>query len=371
MKALEHGGNLKKFARRFQIAEKDVLDFSSNITPLGLPESVQKLYPQLLDRLTSYPDPSASELRAEIARLYPVFPENVLAGNGSMDLLALLVRTIAPKRALLVEPCFLEYRRLLHLQGAHVKSVSLKEGNQFQFPYKEIFGALPNTDLLILCHPNNPTGSALKREELVELLSECRRRNIFVIVDEAFADWTPELSVAREIKDNSFFAVVRSLTKFYGLAGIRAGYAVGSRRLMETLGAHQDPWSMNAISQGLSLAALRDKDFQEDSLEWYREESAWFLNAFQAVEGLKVFPSFANFFLFKIMIPQLSADSLFQFCGEKGIYIRLLRDFPGLGEPYFRAALRQRKDNEKLLQIFQEWTAQHKMAFYAEEHPRA
>jgi threonine-phosphate decarboxylase len=370
VKALEHGGNLKKFARRFQIQEKDILDFSSNITPLGLPDSVKKLYPQLLDRLTTYPDPSASELRAEVARLYPLFPENILAGNGSMDLLALIVRTIAPKRALLVEPSFLEYRRLLHLQGAQIKSVSLKEGNQFQFPYKEIFGALPNTDLVILCHPNNPTGSALKREELLELLSECRRRNIFVVVDEAFADWTPELSVAREIKDNSFFAVVRSLTKFYGLAGIRAGYAVGSRRLMETLGAHQDPWSMNAVSQALSIEALRDKDFQEESLEWYQAESAWFLSAFQAVEGIKVFPSFANFFLIKIMIPQMSAENLFQFCGEKGVYIRLLRDFPGLGDPYFRVGLRRRKDNETLLRIFQEWASLHKNAFYAEEHRR-
>lgn len=359
MKAVEHGGNLKKFAKRFQIAEKDILDFSSNITPLGLPESVRKLYPELVERLTSYPDPLSSELRAEIARLYPLFPENILAGNGSMDLLALVIRTLAPKRALLVEPCFLEYRRLLNLQGAQVKSVSLKEGHQFQFPYKEIFGALPNTDLLILCHPNNPTGTALRREELVELLTECRRRNIFVIVDEAFADWNPELSIAREIKDNSFCVVLRSLTKFYGLAGIRSGYALGSRRLMETLVGNQDPWSMNAVAQALSVTALRDSEFRVQSLAWYQEESAWFMQAFQSIDGLKLFPSLANFFLMKVSIPQVSAENLFQFCGEKGIYLRLLRDLPGLGDSYFRVGLRARAENEKLLAVFGEWAKNH------------
>jgi threonine-phosphate decarboxylase len=357
MKTVEHGGNLKKFAKRFQIAEKDILDFSSNITPLGLPESVRKLYPELADRLTSYPDPSSQELRSEIVRQYALFPENILAGNGSMDLLALVVRALAPKRALLVEPCFQEYRRLLHLQGAQVQSVSLKEGNQFLFPYKEIFAGLQNMDLVILCHPNNPTGTALRREELMELLSECRRRNIFVIVDEAFADWNPELSVAKEIKDNSYFAVVRSLTKFYSLAGIRAGYAVGSRRLIETLAGHQDPWSMNAVAQALSVAALRDKEFKDESLAWFQEESTWFLQAFQSLDGLKIYPSLANFFLMKITLPQMSAETLFEFCGEKGIYVRPLRDFPGLGAPYFRVGLRKRDDNQKLLQTLQQWAA--------------
>lgn len=367
MKAVDHGGNLKKFSKRFQAAEKDILDFSCNITPFGLPEPVRKLYPELADRLTSYPDPLSQELRAEIARQYPLFPENILAGNGSMDLLALLIRTLAPKRALLVEPCFQEYRRLLHLEGAQVQSVSLKEGNQFQFPYKEIFAALQNMDLLILCHPNNPTGTALRREELLELLNECRRRNIFVIVDEAFADWNPELSVVREIKDNSYFAVLRSLTKFYALAGIRAGYAVGSRRLIETLAARQDPWSMNVVAQALSVAALRDAAFREQSLAWFQEESAWVLQAAQSLDGLRFFSSLANFFLVKVTVPQVSAENLFEFCGERKIYIRLLKDFPGLGDAYCRMGLRGREDNQRLFEVLREWTAKHKDSFFASQ----
>ncbi len=357
MKTLEHGGNLKKFSRQFGKKEGEILDFSSNVTPLGFPESVRRLYPALLDSLTQYPDPSSTALRSEITRHFPLFPENVIVGNGSMELLALVVRSLAPKRALLVEPCFAEYRRLLHLQGAQVKSISLREGNQFSFSFKEIFGALPGTDFIILGHPNNPTGTALPREEMRELLADCRRRNIFVVIDEAFVDWCPDLSVARDVKDNASFIVLRSLTKFYGLAGIRAGYGLGSRRVIETLEARQDPWSVNIVSQGLSAAALRDGDFREQSLAWFQEESAWFYKELSALEGFRVFPGLANFFLMKIAAPLQEADSLYQFCGEKGIYLRLLNDFPGLGASYFRIALKDRAQNEYLLAAFREWAA--------------
>jgi threonine-phosphate decarboxylase len=358
MKAFSHGGHLKQFSKQFQIPEKQILDFSSNVTPFGLPESARKIYPELIDQLTAYPDPDAYDLRAEVARHFPLFPENVIAGNGSMDLLALAIRALAPKRALLVEPCFSEYRRLLNLQGAQIKSVVLKEGERYGFLFKEIQGSLPSTDFVIIGHPNNPTGTAFKREELLELLADCRRRNIFVVVDEAFADWTPEISVAKEIKDNSFFFVTRSLTKFYGLAGLRAGYGLGSRRLIETLETNQSPWSMNTASQQLSIAALRDKDFRTESLGWFQEESRDFYQKLKKIPGFRVFPSLANFFLMKIALPQVGAESLFQFCGQNGIYIRLLRDFPGLGAAYFRIALRSREENQKLLQVFQKWAEQ-------------
>ena len=357
MKTLEHGGNLKKFARQFGKKDTDILDFSSNVTPLGFPESVRELYPALLDQLTQYPDPSSSALRLEITRHFPLFPENVIVGNGSMKLLALVVRSFAPKRALLVEPCFAEYRRLLHLQGARVKSISLREGNQFKFSFKEIFGALPGTDFLILGHPNNPTGTALPREEMRELLADCRRRNIVVVIDEAFVDWCPDFSLARDVKDNASFIVLRSLTKFYGLAGIRAGYGLASRRVIESLESGRDPWSVNIVAQGLSVAALRDGDFRKESLAWFQEESAWFYKALSGLEGFRVFPGLANFFLMKIAVPLQEAESLYRVCGEKGIYLRLLNDFPGLGAAYFRIALKDRQQNEFLLAAFREWAA--------------
>lgn len=360
MKNSKHGGDLKNFARQFEIREKDILDFSSNISPLGLPESVKQLYPQLMESMLAYPDSSAQALRSEITRLYPLFPENVIAGNGSMALMALVMRTIAPKRALVIEPCFSEYRRLLLQQGAKVKSLVLKEAQQFQFAYREILGSLSGIDFMILGHPNNPTGTALKREELIDLLAECRRRNIFVVVDEAFADWNPQISIGREIKDNSFFFVLRSLTKFYGLAGIRAGYGLGARRLIETLEAQQEPWAMNGLAQALSVAAVRDGDFNRRNHEWFHEESARFASALQKIEGFRVFPSLANFLLVKVTFPQVSAESLYRFCGERKIYIRLLNDFPGLGAAFFRIAVRTPEDNAKLLEVFQEWSSRQK-----------
>lgn len=354
MNTLGHGGDLKKFAGQFGIQIEDIVDFSSNVTPLGLPETVREIYPDLLWGIVSYPDPFASELRAEIAGYYSFSPENVVAGNGSMGVLSLVIRSLAPKRALIVEPCFSEYRRLLHLSGAQIRSVALSERNQFQFSLKELLESLAGVDFLILGHPNNPTGTALSCEQLQELLCECGRRNVFTVIDEAFVDWCPPLSVACEIKKNSSLIVLRSLTKFYGLAGVRAGYGLSSKRLIETLQARQEPWSMNGIAQALSIAALRDENFRIQSLRWFEEESRWFCEGLSALEGFQVFPSRANFFLIKAA--DKNARDLYRFCGEKGFYIRTLENFPGLGDSFFRLSIRKRAENERILTLLKEWT---------------
>lgn len=348
MSAVPHGGDLRGFAGKFGLREEEILDFSSNINPLEFPPSVANLYFQLLPELSRYPDPTAQELRLEISRHFPVWPENVIAGNGTMGLLSLAIRTLAPRRALLIEPSFTEYRRLLNLQGTEVRSLLLKEENRFEFSLPQILGALSGVDLLLLGHPNNPTGTALSRAALLELLQEARRRNIFVVIDEAFADWSPEISVAREIKDNTYFLVVRSLTKFFSLAGIRSGFALGSRKFIEKLAACQETWSCNRLAQKLSIAALREGEFRRRSLEWFREESRWMLVALESLGWLKVYPSLANFFLLKVK-PPFYAQTLSQDLGQRKIYVRTLLDFAGLDASYLRVALRSRKDNESLL----------------------
>ncbi len=351
----EHGGNLEEFCRKFQIPMSGVLDFSSNVTPLGLPEKVRMLYPQLLEKIPAYPDSEAKELCGVIAEQESLACENVIAGNGSMAVMALVIRALAPKSGLLIEPCFSEYRRLLELQGAQIQSVLLREEESFEFSLDKILTALPGKDFLILGHPNNPTGTALKPQELLKLLAICHERGIFVVVDEAFVDWTPEISVAPFLNEGSSFLILRSLTKFYGLAGIRAGYGLASRRVIKILKDYQEPWGMNVLAQALSVAALEDQTFRSRSLAWFGGEKNRFEEKLRSLEGYRVFLGCANFFLLKTSARHVpgTAEDLFEFCGQQGIYIRLLRDFPGL-ENYFRVALRTDADNEKLLTSLRE-----------------
>lgn len=350
-KQIEHGGNLRAFAKHFRFRENEVIDFSSNINPLGIPESVRRLYLESVNELSRYPDPSSTELCHEIAKQFSVKSEQVIAGNGSMALLGLSIRALAPKQALLIEPCFSEYRRLLEQQSTKVHSISLREEDDFNFKLSEIVNALSSIDLLILGHPNNPTGSALSRTELLELLKQAARHGVYVIIDEAFSDWVSEISVANEIKEESNFIVVRSLTKFFALAGIRSGFALGPSKLIAQMKEAAEIWSVNRLAEKLSVAALRDSTFQDESHQWFREESAWFYQALKSLDSFKVFPSLANFFLIQIPTIDPMNQTLFEFLGKRNLFVRPAKNFLGLSNSYYRFALRTRKDNELLLQF--------------------
>ena len=347
---IEHGGNLRAFALRFQIPENEILDFSSNINPLGIPDSVRRLYLESVKELSRYPDPSSTELCREITRHFLVQPENVIAGNGSMALLGLAVRALAPKRALLIEPCFSEYRRLLEQQSAEVHSILLRQEEDFNFKLSEIFKALPGKDLLIFGHPNNPTGTALGRSEILHLFGEAERQGVFVVVDEAFADWVPEISTANEVRKRSNLLVVRSLTKFFALAGIRSGFALGPSRLISAMKNYQETWSVNRLAEKLSVAALRDKGFQDKSREWFQKESLEFRKALEALGAFKVYPSLASFFLIRL---SQNAESPLDFLGRNGICIRPAQNFRGLDSFYFRTAVRLSHQNQFLVQSLQ------------------
>ena len=345
---LRHGGELRLFSEKFGIPEREILDFSSNINPWGPPDSVREIFESLKEELRVYPDSEALAFRREVARHFPIFPENVIAGNGAAELLDLILRLLRPKRALLIEPTFLEYRRLLNLQGAQIRSISLREKDSFRFSPSEVANALLGVDVAIFAHPNNPTGTHLSRESLQHLLGEAKRRNIFIVLDEAFVDWTPELSMAKEVRDDSFFFVVRSLTKFFALPGIRIGYGLGSRKLIEKLNTLQVPWSCNRLAQKLGETALRDGRFINESRDWLSTERDWLEAGLQKISWLKAYPSASNFLLVR-HAPSSEGRSLIEAMAKRGIYLRDLTEFPGLGPTYFRVAVRKREENEKLL----------------------
>lgn len=342
-----HGGDLLGFAARFGKRAEDILDFSSNINPLGLPDSLTQLYHHSLADLSLYPDPGARPLVEKIAEVFSLTPEGIMAGNGSMEILNLAVRALKPRRALLIEPCFNEYRRLLEHQGCGVSVISLKPEEDFRFCLESVLQRLPEVQLLILGHPNNPTGTALTREKMLSLVEQARRLGVFVIADEAFADWEPEISVAREAQREEGLLVVRSLTKFFALAGIRSGFAIGPQDLIQKMKSEQGPWACNRLAQKLSTAILADLDFAVKSRRWLREEKEWLRVSLKNFKNFEVFPSRTNFFLVKSEEP---VSALFDFLGRRGIYIRQIQDIPGFEDSFFRIAVKTRKDNQRLVE---------------------
>jgi threonine-phosphate decarboxylase len=350
---LRHGGETADFARETGKDAQDILDFSSNINPLGVSPKIKKVYEESFNCISEYPDSYAREFCRAAARHLSVEAGNVLAGNGAVSLIDLTIRSLRPKRALLVEPCFNEYRRLLHLVGAQVRQLLLKEEDSFRFSYEDIIQRLDGMDMVVLGYPNNPTGTALKRQEMVALVRETKRRGTFLLVDEAFIDWDPGRSIYQEIKHSSSLAVIRSLTKFFALAGIRSGFVLAAPKVIAGMRSVQEPWSCNALAQKLSIAALEDKGFQERSLQWFQEESKHFYQRLSQCPKIKAFPSLANFFLLKLNDSE-NRDRFSNFIRSQGIYLREMDDIGGLNNRYFRVALKSRRQNLFLIEKLKE-----------------
>ena len=355
-----HGGDITGFLKKIGKSEEDILDFSSNITPLPVSPVLTKVYQDAIACLGRYPDSYAREFCREIGIRFGVDHDCVIAGNGAISLIDLVLRAYRPQQALLIQPCFNEYQRLLHLYGAQVREIFLKEEEDFQFSYKEILDHLKGIDMLILGYPNNPTGTALDRQEMVALIQETKRRGVFLLVDEAFIDWNPQLSIDQEIQRNSSLVVVRSLTKFFGLAGIRSGFAFADQRIIEKMRSVQEPWSCNGLAQRLSVAALREVEFQQRTLFWFTEESKFLEKRLSFIPGIKIFPSLANFFLAKLMNPD-QEEIFWTHMESCGIYLREMGDFCGLSNRYFRMALKTREENLILIDRLQEALVENKL----------
>ncbi len=352
-----HGGDIAGFATSIGKSVNQIIDFSSNINPLGPPPSLKQVYQSSFSLVTKYPDLYCRELHQTIAKHLGLSTNNILAGNGAIALIELAIRALQPKNVLLAEPCFTEYKRLAQLHNANVHSIYLREEDKFEFSLKQITDQLANMNLVILGSPNNPTGTALNQKELLSLIQIVEQRDSFLLIDEAFIDWHPNNSVVNRVQPNSSFAVIRSLTKYFALAGIRIGYAVGTESFIEHMQQLQETWSCNAVAQALGVAALNDIAFQESSRQWFQEESVRFKQDLESIPAIQIFPGLVNYILIKIQ--EKYVNDFWNTMKEEGIYLRTTQDFNGLDHRYFRVAIRTRKENQFLVEKFKECFAKY------------
>lgn len=348
-----HGGNIYKAALESGISEEKIMDFSASINPLGVSAKVKEVILQELDPLVNYPDPDTKELRHKISRHLGLDPENILCGNGSTELIYLIPRALKPKSVLITAPAFSEYERACRLNyESSIMSYELKEKNNFQINPDEFISAMtgemnstPHCDMAFLCNPNNPTGSLLKREEVLKIAEAARESKCFLVVDEAFIDFTPDESVIADVRDNPYLMVLRSMTKFYALTGLRIGYGVFHKDLIERIKEFKEPWTVNNLAQKAAIAALEDSVYVDKTFNLINEEKAFMEKRFRETE-IKYFPSAANYYLLKIE----NAGDVVSSLRKKGMLVRDCSNYKGLGRSYIRVAVKSHKHNEALLE---------------------
>ncbi len=351
--SLDHGGNIYKIASELGLPEGRMIDFSASINPLGLSKKVKETIRKGIDGLVNYPDPDTSMLRQKIAEHIDIDPGTILCGNGSTELIYLIPRALKPERVLIPAPTFSEYERACKLCRGEVISpvqrYELKEENNFQFHIDSFISAMQGCDMAFLCNPNNPTGVLLQREEISEIANAARNKRCYLVVDEAFIDFTPEESVIHDVRDNPYLIVLRSMTKFHALTGLRIGYAVFHKDLIGRILEFKEPWTVNNLAQQAAVTALDDMDYIEKTYRLITREKKYIEKSIEKC-GISFFPSAANYYLLKVA----DAGELVGRLRNKGILVRDCSNFRGLNNSYVRIAVKSRKDNRTLLKEFQD-----------------
>lgn len=343
-----HGGNIYRFERE----GKEVLDFSSNINPLGVPQKFTDIAKENFDKLTNYPDPYYIELREKIGEHNSVTKENIIVGNGATEILFLYMRAVKPKKVLILAPCFVEYERALKSVGAQIEYFELKEKNNFYPDIQTLKKKLEvqHYDLFLFCNPNNPTGQLIKFDDVKDLAAICKKQDMKIFIDEAFIEFVENWKekTAALLKNKDVF-IMRAFTKFFAIPGLRLGYGISfDEELMNKLQAEKEPWSVNTFANLAGLVMLDDKDYIKKSEKWVAEEKKFLYKELSKNKNLKVYKSECNFLLIKLLTT--TSQEIQTKLLEKNILVRDASNFQFLDESYIRVAVKDRKKNLKLIE---------------------
>lgn len=357
-----HGGDLMTAAELFGVDVQDFIDFSSNIYPGGPPPTVVERMRELLAEpglatLTRYPDPDSRKLRRSIASFHDIEPSRVLVGNGAAELIDLIIAVFKPGRVGTIEPAFAEYSGSARKRGIPVFSVITSWENHFCPSLDEVKSVIEESDLLFVGAPNNPTGHLLPLPFLEEMAGFAAQAKKWLVIDEAFIDFVPDgekRSFVHRVDSFPTTVVIRSMTKFYALPGLRLGYLIASEPVIQKLKQMQVPWSVNALAQEAGCVVLDErirKDFAREVRVWLSEEKKRLTAELKKLHELELFSGEANYLLlrFREKMGPFTSSRLQKELGKKGFLIRDCSMYPGLNERYFRIAVKTRSANQALV----------------------
>ena len=338
-----HGGNCLK---------RNIVDFSVNTNPLGLPEGLTDIISKNADCICRYPDPSSEILKRKLSILHGVAPENIAIGNGSIELIYLVPRAFKIKKTLIITPTFSEYEFSVRSNGSMPVFFNTSEKNNFKIDCGNLAVRLERCDAF-LCNPNNPTGALLHSDEVVYLSRHAKKHKRFLILDEAFIEFSEQAkskTVISEAVKNRSLVILRSLTKFFAIPGLRLGYVIGHKSMIERIVKLQYPWNVNGMAQLAGERILADKVYMDRTRLFVAKERQYMFERLSSIRGLKVYPSSANFILCKLQSAQIkSSIELTRRLLREGVYIRDCENFRGLNDKFFRVAVRKRDDNDRLI----------------------
>ncbi len=344
-----HGGDIWTAAEKWGVPMEEILDYSANINPLGPSPRAISAIRDSIPRLTHYPEPTGESCKTALAQYLEVDGSNLVLGNGGSELIYLLGRMFYKGRLVLLAPCFSEYGE--GLENTQAVRINLEPREQFRLPLQHIRHILQPGDLIFIGNPNNPSGNLFDKQELLEVAELVDNLGAVMVVDEAFLDFTgnDSFSLRYEATRHPHLIVVGSLTKFFAIPGLRLGYAVANVKHIKRMEYLLPTWRINTLALVAGRASLQDRVYIQKTIAMVAKERRWLTQQLQSLPFLEVFPGESNFLLINAEKSGLTAAEWQQRLGPLGILIRNCSNFHNLSPHYFRVAVKEREQNQRLL----------------------
>ncbi len=345
-----HGGNPDVYLKKFNIKKRKITDFSLNLNPLGIPPALKINWSRLFDSVGRYPSCNGDGVVEFYEERFGIDSDNVVAGNGSVELIYLAPKALDIRTISVMEPSFYDYRRSFELAGCRINPIYLKEENSFEFTFNnDVKNAMDNSEAIILGRPNNPTGGLIKKDLIIRLAKLYKDK--WFLIDEAFIQFSDDFE-HNSLMDCKLDNVIvfHSLTKFYALAGLRVGALIASKRIAERFKTLKQPWSVNAIAENAVAMLKSCNEYEKSTISFIKTEKERIKKAFYGQNKIKLFKTSANFFLAKWNI-DINFDNFLKYLLENGFFVRDCRNFKTLENNFFRFAVLDKKSNDRLIEL--------------------
>ncbi len=342
---VKHGGRLS-----VNNPDPKIVDFSSNVSPAGTPQSVKLLLKKRLNQMNDYPDIRSRDLISSLKKFTSLPESHLIVGNGAIELIYNFCNAfLSKKRILIPVPTFQEYEaatRLVDCKIIFFKTMDLDQ-NLASFISK-----IPKNGCVFVCNPNNPTGTMLSKKQILKIIRAAKSKSCLVFVDECFIELVPKSneSVMNLVKKYDNLFVLRSLTKSFGLAGLRIGYAGASKKIIVPLQKMKIPWSVNTLAQEAGIIALKNNLHIKKSKSIIKKESSFLKKKIATIKGFQCHDTTTNFILIKT---RQDSTKLQNKLLKHKILVRDCKNFRGLNNHYIRIAVKSHKDNLKLVKALE------------------
>lgn len=352
---MQHGGDIYGTSEKLGIDCEAVIDFSANISPLGLPKPVRRAIIDELEGSKHYPDIYQRRLKRAISQKlsekasgsFWLTPEMILCGSGAADIIYRLVYALKPKRALMIHPTFVEYEAAMACVGTEIVSYCL---NHEDFMVREdILEAMTEAiDVVFICNPNNPTGVLTERSLLVRMAQKAEALGIFMVVDECFLDFVragDAYTMLPYLESFRHVLILRSFTKMFAMPGLRLGYGICSdTEFLEKMARFGQSWAVSTVAESAGLAALSATDYENTVMTYVENERAWLYEKLEKL-GIGYIQSHANYILIHVPMVARLYERLLQY----GIMIRQCDNYVNLDKSYYRIAVNDHDKNERFI----------------------